>query len=239
MSNSAYTALVAVDFIHEYGGAQPFRALRATPLQTIPGLLFRARPGGFTLYFDANFNNKSRTRADVLQDGATQTFRLDMSDPYFYNYTDMELKTWCFRNEPGNSELHQEPCDEQKPFFGLLELTLAGDLQTNYVLRLKTRATHWRYILIGDPLVRLEDPTIVDTQAKEAFDGPQQVTLRDNRNAVAFTSRNPIALADPYNKRFQLLEQGRIVMGVLPGPDVRFISSAIAGAMAASEILLY
>ncbi|TDX01285.1 hypothetical protein [Dinghuibacter silviterrae] len=239
MSTSAYTSLVVVDFTHEYWGTQPFRALRATPLQTEAGLLFRDRPGGFALYFDTNFSGRTRSRADVLQEGITLTFRLDMTDPYFYNYTDLPLNTYCFWNETGAQDLHQEASGETRPFFGLLELTIDKDLQANYTARFAAKATLWRYILVGEPLVRLENPSVVDTQTKETFDGPSTVTLRDNRSAVAFTSRNPIALADPMARRFQLLEQGRVVMGLLPGPDVRFISSAIAGATIASEILLY
>lgn len=239
MTTSAYTSLVDVNFTHDYWGSQPFRWLRATPLRPEPGLLFRARPGGFTLYFDAAFHGRRRTREDVLKEPVPLTFRLELLDAYFYNYTDLPLGTHCFWNEPGAGQLHMEPTDGTLPPFGLLELTLDGDLLESYDLHFTTRSTYWRYILIGESLVHLESPTVMDPQTREAFDGPQTVTLRDSRPAVASTSRNPIALAESATRRFQLLEQGKVVLGVLPGPDVRFISSAIAGTTDASEILLY
>lgn len=239
MSTSAYTSFVSVDFTHDYWGTQPFRGVRATPLHMEPGLLFRAKPGGFTLYFDANFSGRKRTREDVLQTPVPLIFRLELTDPYFYNYTDLPLQLFCFWNDPGTTMLHQEVCDGTAPFFGLLELTLDPDLQNSYAFRFATLATYWRYILVGDSLTRLENPSVVDPQTKETFEGPLPVTLRDNRTAVAFTSRKPIALADPAARRFQLLEQDRVVFNALPGPDIRFISSAVAGVSSASEILLY
>jgi hypothetical protein len=239
MSTSAYTSFVSVDFTHDYWGTQPFRGLRATPLHTETGMLFRPRPGGFTLYFDANFCGRPRTREDVLKTTVRSMFRLELTDPYFYNYTDLPLQLFCFWNEPGTSTLHQEPSDGTAPFFGLLELTLDADLQNSYTFRFATLSTHWRYILVGDSLTRLENPSVVDPQTKEAFEGPLTVTLKDNRPAIAFTSKTPIALADPVTRRFQLLEQDKVVLNVLPGPDVRYISSAIAGVSTASEILLY
>lgn len=239
MLTSSYTPLVTVDFSHDYWGDQPFRGVRFSPYTMEPGILFRARPGGFTLYFDANFRGRARTRAQVLESAPALLFAVTLQDSYFYNYTDLPLNTFCYWNEYGNAGLHQETTDGAPPPFGILELTLDKDLLPHYAYRFATRSTYWRYVLVGEALAQLENPSIVDPQTKEAFDGPQTVTLRNDRTAVTFISKNPIALTEPAARRFQLLEQGRVVMGMLPTPDVRFISSAIPGSSFAAEILLY
>lgn len=239
MQTSSYIPLVNVDFAHEYWGHQPFRGIRVSPYRINAGLLFRARPGGFTLYFDASFRGRTRTRAQVLENPSTLLFAVTLQDPYFYNYTDLPLNTFCYWNETGNATLHQETTDGAPPPFGLLELTLDKDLSTQYAYRFATRSAYWRYVLVGETLAQLESPSIVDPQTKEAFEGPQTVTLRNARTALTFTSKNPIALTEPATRRFQLLEQGRVVMGMLPTPDIRFISSAVPGSPFAAEILLY
>ena len=239
MTTSAYKPLVTVNFAHDYWGDHPFRGIRVSPYQLEPGLLFRARPGGFMLYFDANFRGRPRTRAQVLDNQTTLLFAVTLQDQYFYNYTDLPLNTYCFWNEPGSPTLHQEKSDAAPPPFGLLELMLDKDMEEEYGFRFATRLAYWRYVLVGDTLTHLESPSIVDPQTKEAFDGPQTVKLRDTRTALTFTSKTPIALTEPASRRFQLLEQGKVVLGSLPTPDVRFISSAVPGTSFAAEILLY
>ena len=132
-----------------------------------------------------------------------------------------------------------------KPF-GILIIDLGPDLSECYGIRFSARSTHWSYILVSDYLRGLDRPAIIDTAGQETFTGPRPVVLPDNRDALSFTSRNPIALRFSDNKRFKLVEQfdpdpakSRVILGALPLPGVSIISHALAESPYTSEILLY
>jgi hypothetical protein len=127
-----------------------------------------------------------------------------------------------------------------KPF-GILVIDLGPDLPECYGIRFSARSTHWSYILVSDHLRGLDRPAIIDTAGQESFTGPRPVVLPDNRDALSFTSLNPIALRFSGGKRFKLVEQfdpdpakSKVILGALPLPGVSVISHALADAGAGS-----
>jgi hypothetical protein len=221
-------------------------------------ILFRQAQGGFSLFF-----NQRETRSQVLATPFSLRFHLALNDPDFYNYTDLPAgrisqSVFLFYNMPGNPVsdngiplLHGGPvvastdlCDggqvtpgvSAKPF-GILVIDLGPDLPECYGVRFSARSTHWSYILVSDHLRGLDRPAIIDTAGQETFTGPRPVVLPDNREALSFTSLNPIALRFSGSKRFKLVEQfdpdpakSKVILGALPLPGVSIISHALAGA---------
>lgn len=75
-------------------------------------------------------------------------------------------------------------------------------LAAEYELRLRARATVWKYLLVGD---WAEDPVrVVDVRDRVQFSAAQLELLPDGRNATTVYSMSPIGLSEQPALRFQL-----------------------------------
>ncbi|MGC1302619.1 MAG: hypothetical protein WA840_09615 [Caulobacteraceae bacterium] len=122
-----------------------------------------------------------------------------------------------------------------------------------YLVSLASRATIWKYLLVGDWAD--DRPLIVDKASDapisfaDAFDGdspPATEILADGRPAIAIRSQSPIPLSAAAARQFQLWsrtvagEPDHVVIPRLPAPDPRSLSrpAAPSGGALVSEIFL-
>jgi hypothetical protein len=108
-----------------------------------------------------------------------------------------------------------------KPF-AILDLKIAPELPENYSLNFKSKETIWRYILLGEHLQSLNNPSILDNTGAEPFEGPEWLKV-SGTNGLAFRSKQAISLSDSSIQNFQLVENfdaatGRykVIMRALP-----------------------
>jgi len=117
-----------------------------------------------------------------------------------------------------------------KPF-GWMEIILHTALEKTLQVNFKGKETVWRYIINSDHLQELTEPAVIHKDTKEAFAGPVWLVLPDGKKRMAFESKNRIPLCSKPEKVFQLVEnfqpgsgKYKVVLGVLPNPDVKLIS---------------
>ena len=145
MMESKMEILAEVTYRHGYFRNQLCRGVSTRPAGGVSreminhGLLLKAKPGGFTLLYDARYGGGERTRADVLGRGIVVRLLLRLDDPEFYNYTmpapaDTGNQVFYFYNIPGHSFLHAEEQVSEKDLYffsgrrvGSGELSRAGD----------------------------------------------------------------------------------------------------------------
>lgn len=135
--------------------------------------------------------------------------------------------------------LQNQPPDEKNPDnrsffvkpFAWMQIALHKGLEDNLVVNFKGKETVWRYILSSEHLFDLSEPAIIHKDTKEAFKGPVYVHLPTGEKRMAFESLKPLPLSNRSEKTYQLVEnfqQGssryRVVISVLPNPDIRSIS---------------
>ncbi|HEX5555512.1 MAG TPA: hypothetical protein VFX43_19885 [Chitinophagaceae bacterium] len=227
------------------------------------GLLFKPAGGGFSILYDAAFAGGKRKREQVLEDPLTLHFNLQLDFPSFYNYTAnlsgltsgaISESVFYFSNVSREAavtlpagKLHQEDTVSGKDLypaeafpgrffgkpFGLLDLQINREMKQTYAIHFSARATFWRYILVGEHLLELHQPAVLDPGGKQVFEGPGELVLPDGRKALAFTSTGEIGLRETVPLPFQLVEhyepatgKYKMVIGALPFPDVNIISHA-------------
>ena len=92
-------------------------------------------------------------------------------------------------------------------------------LGTPYRLRMQSRSTIWKYLLIGE--WRGRTLSVVDQRGEVAFTAPAQERLSNGQNALAVHSITPIALRERPTQRFQLRDvtdaSERVLIPRLPG----------------------
>lgn len=255
-----FDLLTEINFRHGFFADNSLRNIRVLlPQQTATDirrydLIFRRMPDGFVLLFN---NSDMDRRRQLLREQLTLEFDLQLSDPFFYNYTalpqtDIPGSILVFTNAEGyapgslhkeafvaGSEVvafaHQGAVISVRPF-GRIILQLKPDLLNSYEISFAARATRWCYFLMSANLAALSEPAILDTSNKVRFTGPRAVTLPDGARASVFVSEETITLAQRPLHTFQLVDAGgigglqRTVIPALPSPDIQTISAAgIAG----------
>jgi hypothetical protein len=92
-------------------------------------------------------------------------------------------------------------------------------LGTPYRLRMQSRSTIWKYLLIGDWRDRVL--SIIDQRGEVGFSAPAWERLPDGQYALAVHSTSPIALRERPLQRFQLRDvtndPERVLIPRLPG----------------------
>lgn len=94
--NFKFDILFTVNFRHQYFDDALFNGLSVQPSNdTIEffkryGLVFKAQIGGFLIGYDTNFSGRQRNRDEVLKEMTVLTFRVNLVDLNFYNYTDLK-----------------------------------------------------------------------------------------------------------------------------------------------------
>lgn len=220
------------------------------------GLVFRPAGNRISIHYDAQFAGTPRTREQVLMNEETLVFNLSNSDSSFLNYTgNIEvdnisklLFNFSNLNQDGGvlrdgltttefvSSADMVPVSQMdqaffsKPF-GQLRIRLHKDLATSLQIKFQSKSTYWRYILTSDHLKTLVNPAIVHKETRQAFIGPENFLLPDQREALIFRSATPVQMTALPNKSFQLLEnyepasgRGRVIIGMMPNPSNSAIS---------------
>lgn len=256
----AYEVLIDVSFIHTYFSNNVFDRLAFMPSSSTQllflnhGLLFKAYPGGFRIVFDTNFNDKKRSREELIADRIDCRFNVSMIDNNFYNYTsihttDIGKKVFHFYNVEKNSKLLKasiytgdfvSEADLEfitefketyfvKPF-AILDLRLSPGLPEHYFLNFKAKETIWRYVLLSEDLQSLNNPAIIDQTGNEPFDGPELLTF-SGITALSFKSKQPISFSERSVQNFQLVEnydpgtgKYKVVKRVLPRANPEMIT---------------
>lgn len=219
------------------------------------GLVFRSTANSASIYYDAQFAGTPRTRDEVLLNEETLVFNLSNTDSSFLNYTgnieagNISKSLFLFSNLGLDGSIREEltnaefvspndiiPIDlmEEAFFskpFGLLRIKLHKDLSTSLQIRFQTKSTYWRYILTSEHLKTLVNPAVVHKETRQAFIGPENFVLPDQRAAIVFRSATPVQMTALPNKSFQLLEnyeptsgRGRVIIGMMPNPSNSAIS---------------
>lgn len=257
-----YEILTQVEFRHRYFLNHKLECFSIKPdLKTArflrrSGLVLREFNNGFKLFFKSLNNQETIKRNDILDDFVLR-FHIELNDPCFFNYTDCGARKWDtgfyhFNNFTGKKErfsiknLHNEEfvsvedtVDEstfKKKFlikpFGIIDLQLRYDLQTDYVLHFREIECYWRYIIVGNHFKNLSELAIIGKNV--AFEGPENITLPDNREGISFVSLLPIRLKQRPDQYFKLVDHHKeeestfnVLINALPVPDTRHMPSII------------
>lgn len=219
------------------------------------GLVFRSTANIASIYYDAQFAGMPRTRDEVLVNEETFVFNLANTDSSFLNYTgnieagNISKSLFLFRNLSLDGSIREGltsaefvspddiiPVDQMeeaffnKPF-GQLRIKLHKDLSTSLQIKFQAKSTYWRYILTSEHLKTLVNPAVVHKETRQAFIGPEDFVLPDQRAAIVFRSATPVQMTALPNKSFQLLEnyepasgRGRVIIGMMPNPSNSAIS---------------
>lgn len=257
----AFKVLVNVEFNHNYFSSNIFQSLTVEPTAATQklllnnGLLYKAYPGGFRILYETNFNGTARSRESYLEDILHCSFKLNLNDKSFYNYTaldnsDISKNVFYFQNVLHGSDglrpsLHAEEfvsSNDLKPLnetpeqyfikpFAILDLQLAPELPENYSLKFKAKETIWRYILLSDDLKSLDKPAVIDHAGTDLFNGPQVLQFH-GIEGIVFSSKKPISFAERSIQNFQLVEnydpdtgKYKVLMRALPQANPDLITS--------------
>ena len=256
----AYKVLLNVSFSHTYFLSNVFAGMAFTPSSSTQllflnnGLLFKGYSGGFRILFDTNFNGNERSREDLISEILDCKFNASLIDRSFYNYTEIESddiskKILHFYNAATDeaklrdsvhssdfvSENDLKPFNEfPEPYFvkpfAVLDLRIAPGLPENYTISFKAKETIWRYVLMSEDLLSLNNPAILDSTGTEPFEGPELLKF-SGTSGLAFKSKQAISFADRSAQNFQLVENydadtGRykVVMRALPKANPEIIT---------------
>lgn len=141
--------------------------------------------------------------------------------------------------------LHKDPFANTKDFielsasgeqyfakpFGHLEITFHPAMEKTMEIKFAAKAIYWQYVLVSEHMKDLHAPAVINKKTQQIFIGPEIIQLPDDRTGVGFISAEPIVLSNEPNRSFQLVEnyeagndKHKIIMDVLPNPDVNNIS---------------
>ncbi|RVT49753.1 hypothetical protein [Rubrivivax albus] len=259
---SDYRMLCSLEVIHEFY-ASPSR----TGLQFVPspdasawlrrtGSFFRASGGRLDLFAPPG----------VLDDASSValTFSVQAADPLFVNVTpaltgdgglarfdsgEAELDTGTGRWLLGTAATgitamtggEHQPVAALPAFEVVLRLTGHEDeSRRNFALRLHSRVTFWKYVLVGGWAV--QQPMVVDLDQMTEFGIAEEVLSADRTPALAICSLSPLPLQEHSNRRFQLRNAaGAVLVQRLPTASASsLVRESIAGRPAlVSEIFVH
>lgn len=250
-----YEILTTIRYRHDFFQASSYEGISIrVPVSTSKQLLdadlvLKQQPAGITLLYNTLTAGK-RNRADLLQDNITLSFDMVLTDPLFYNYTqinvdDISKQCFIFRNDPGNTPgcLHKEVAAGVKDLqdatsfftkpFGQLLLQLNDTLQPAYDIRFFAKSTYWCYFLMSDHLAALANPVILDNNGASCFGKPLSSALPNREDVPVLISDQPILLSDRNPYHFKLADQyeedtdrHKIIISTLPSPEINRVSAA-------------
>ncbi|APG64508.1 hypothetical protein LPB136_03625 [Tenacibaculum todarodis] len=101
--------------------------------------------------------------------------------------------------------------------------TYIANSVANYAVNFKTKHTVWRYFIINNSTLKLEDVSIIQKGKGVVFKEPIQETLANGQKALVFESNNKIPLLEYSEETYQLIENynsnlgpERIIISSLP-----------------------
>ena len=230
--NVSYEKLFKVYFEHKYftdgrfTGYKLFPTEQSRSLMLKEGLILKSLPDGFFILFANPFEGSHRDRESMLKKNITLQFLFQIDDPLFYEYTgnlpssldkrifwfsnfDKKQQVWRDSNLLHLSEFVSENDIELSAdslhYFGYIEIRFEVHLKEDLYIRFLNRATHWRYILMGEYLQKFEKLTILDKANQKLFSGPKIIELSGGNKGIAFTSTEAIVLTQQSDKHFQLV----------------------------------
>lgn len=121
--------------------------------------------------------------------------------------------------------------------------TWVATLGATFQLRLQSRSTIWKYLLIGD--WRDRSLSVIDQRGNVTFTTPVPERLPDGQHALAVHSTSTIALRERPPQRFQLHDvtdaPGRVLIPRLPGavPQRLWRETVHGESTAVSEIFVH
>jgi hypothetical protein len=130
----------------------------------------------------------------------------------------------------------------------LISYLEAGEVPTyDYKVFFPERSTFWKYYLIGKYNSNLKNTVIESGGSKLKFIGPEEVKLKNGKDAVMFVSETPLPIKEINDFRFQLksvrtgLTSGKTIMDKLPlaAPDMIRPESRDENSKVFSEIIVY
>jgi len=258
---SGYDTLFTLDVLHPYFSDaarlrlrfQPDAATRAWLERT--GCIVRTSSNQLRVHYETARDGPRREVADG--DGPVDLrFAVRAVDPRFGQYTDglppmsePPLTLWGgdaakdgdgWRMKPSAKRVLVWPEGRRPDFVVALPVdTKAIDARRAYNVPLQSRATLWKYLLLGDWNGSL--PQVVDPDKAMRFEpGPDEV-LADGRTAKVIRAADPIPLAERFDQRFELHaggKPGRVIVKRLPVPGAANLSRDPAGASFISEIFV-
>lgn len=202
----------------------------------------------------------------ILDDASSValTFSVHAADPLFFNVTpaltgdrglarfdsgEAELDTGTGRWLLGTSAtgITAMTGGEHQPVAALpafeVVLRLTGhevESRRNFALQLHSRATFWKYVLVGGWVG--QQPMVVDLDQMTEFGIAEEVLLADRTPALAICSLSPLPLQERSNRRLQLCNAaGTVLVQRLPAAGAgAMVTASMAGRPAlVSEIFVH
>ncbi|HEX7817325.1 hypothetical protein [Dyella sp.] len=231
-----YRILARVDVSHDYFADGDARGLRFTP---------QADTATFLKRFDMLLRSDSRSLVVSVEESKlpgiwserqegeairSLCFDVHSVDPSSAYYTDVADTGESSAEEGGIRPVPLlEPRAQLSPPLAIMGLPLLSspDIgfddwtkeQSHYRLRLISRRTIWKYLLVGE--WRGRTLSIVDQRGEVQFTPPQAERLPDGQTVLVARSTVPIALQERPTQRFQLRDvteaPERVLISRLPG----------------------
>ncbi len=171
-------------------------------------------------------------------------FNIQVSNPNFYNYSDIPtdfIGTYVYESNASENRLDTNVTLLNPKINTTVSHNLLGEVKiyfhdilenpsgaTTFLIALKARATFWQYDIVQSKLDRFSN-LYVDGSFSNFFEGPEQVTLPNNKVAVRFITPQPLKLSEVPKYKFQLFGIRTTASALnknlnmeLPIPDGRF-----------------
>jgi len=238
--SSTYQLLFRVNFFHSY-----YTNGKLTNVQLKPDLstenifknydlILRKEANGMAIFFAEQFADNTRTREQILADKLVLNFKLNLSDPNFFNYTDympavIEENLFYFKypfsftsNQVGL--MHSQACvtendlknnsSLEQPYFskpfGHIEITTDEAIPADLKIQFYSPSLFWRYVIYQSHLLEFEGLAVASKNKSVFFNGPQSIVLPNGNPAIAFTSPTVIEYKEHPEMNWQLLEQYKL-----------------------------
>lgn len=257
-----YARLLSVEVVHGYFHAAERLLLNFRPDDQTrawlerAGCVVRGQENRLEVLFDSDAVGARRPPA-ATGEPAELRFGVTAEDPLFAEYTEgvaligrqpITLTAEQARVEDDGALRLAPPASPAPPWAGprahlVISLPLAGDLADagrRYRVRLSTRATRWKYVLLDDwgDL----NPCVVDVRDGVAFGEARIEALADGRLRLTTVSDRALPLTERCDRQFQLragAEDGApeaVLIARLPGAAPGHLASAPDGDGLVSEI---
>lgn len=236
MSLQRYGCFATVNVRHDYFADGSARDLAFRPHADTKAFLHRfgmlLRADGCSMSISVADSQLQGIWSERMDEGAPRTLRFDVHSAdaacaYYTEAVDPSLQTEVEGVRP-TPLLPVQPAPSAPLATVALPLDVSGSgdfnewsaaLGTSYRLRLQSRSTIWKYLLIGDWRERVL--SIVDQRGEVSFSTPAWERLPDGQYALTVHSTAPIALRERPTQRFQLRdvtdEPERVLIPRLPG----------------------
>jgi hypothetical protein len=227
MSSSSFKKILEIKLTHEYFETSVSRAITMHFDSNTEALsrqfdmrLHHSGDGTYRLFANSESSTeaflrriKTETSSDYFE------FYLHISDPNFYNFTQIPIHINPYYNYAsdvientieGNTVLLSPNSNNERAngefasikiyFKDILDNAVVEHL---FLIAFKARATYWRYYIINSSQINLSHPKIKGNP-EVSFNSPQHVTVENGQHALEFTTRKALKLSEAPNYKFSL-----------------------------------